>query len=165
MEIKGKFKTFGYWLSVLSVIGGISALIYFFVLGADTTPLAGKIALLVALTVLLGSYGRLLFDSNLLVIDTDNQTIAFTNQITRKRDIYGFDYFDGRIVCLEPIKGGYARNLYLVKEKRAVKKIADFMYSNHSEIEEALKPIQDLGTFNYSYTKTWRVSLGLPILD
>lgn len=165
MAIKGRFKTLGYRLSVLSFVGGISTIIYFLVSGFDNTPLAGIIFLFVVLTILIGGFGRLLFDSNFLVIDTVNKTIAFTNQLTRKRSIYSFDCFDGKIVCLEPIKGGYARNLYLVKEKRAVKKITDFMYSNHKQIEDALQPIQDLGTFKYSYIKTWKISLGLPILD
>jgi hypothetical protein len=53
----------------------------------------------------------------------------------------------------------------LVREKRAVKKITDFMYSNYKQIEDALQPIQDLGTFKYSHIKTWKISLGLPILD
>jgi hypothetical protein len=165
MEIKGKFKTFGYWLSVLSFVGGISTGMYFLIIGFNNTPLAGKIFFFVVLTILVGAYGRLLYDSNLLKIDTANSTIAFTNQLTRKHNFYHFEYFDGKIVCFEPIKAGYARNLYLVKEKRAVKKITDFTYSNYTEIEEALKPIQNLGTFNYSYLKSWKISLGLPILD
>lgn len=165
MVIKGKFRTFGYWLTVFSLVGGISAIIYILVFGFDNTPLVGIIFFLVVLTILLGGFGRMLFDSNFLVIDTKNDTITFTNQLTRKRSTFHFDYFDGKLTCLEPIKGGYARNLYLVKDKKAVKKISDFMYSNHKEIEDALQPIEDLGTFKYSYIKTWKISLGLPILD
>jgi hypothetical protein len=165
MVIKGKFKTFGYWLTILALLGGIYALVYFLLFGFDNTPLAGIIFFLVVLAILLGGFGRLLFDSNFLVIDTENQSITFTNQLTRKRSSFSFDYFDGKLICLEPIKGGYARNLYLVKDKIAVKKITDFMYSNHKQIEDALQPIKDLGTFKYSYIKTWKISLGLPILD
>jgi len=165
MVIKGKFKTFGYWLTVLALLGGIYALGYSLLFGFDSIPLAGIIFFLVVLIILLGSFGRLLFDSNFLVIDTENESITFTNQLTRSRSSFNFDYFDGKLICLEPIKGGYARNLYLVKDKIAVKKITDFMYSNHKQIEDALQPIKDLGTFKYSYVKTWKISLGLPIID
>jgi len=165
MVIKGKFRTFGYWLTVISLIGGISAIIYFLFFGFHNTTLAGLILFLVALIILLGGFGRLFFDSNFLVIDTENETITFTNQLTRKRSTFRFDYFDGKLISLEPIKGGNARNLYLVKDKKAVKKITDFMYSNHRQIEDALQPIKDLGTFKYSYIKTWKISLGFPILD
>lgn len=165
MVIKGKFRTFGYWLTVLALLGGVSAFFYILVFGFDNTPLAGIIFFFVVLTILLGGFRRLLFDSNFLVIDTENESITFTNQLTRKRSYFHFDYFDGKLICLEPMKGGYARNLYLVKDKKAVKKITDFMYSNHEQIENALQPIKDLGTFKYSYVKTWKISLGLPILD
>jgi hypothetical protein len=165
MVIKGKLRTFGYWLAVLSLVGGISAIIYLLVFGFDNTPLAGIIFFLVGLTILLGGFGRLLFDSNFLIIDTENESITFTNQLTRKRSSFHFDYFDGKLICLEPIKGGYARNLYLVKDKKAVKKISEFMYSNHKQIEDALQPVKDLGTLKYSYIKTWKISLKLPILD
>jgi len=165
MVINGRFKTFGYWLTILSLIGAIAATVYFLFFGFDQVPLAGIIFFFVALTILIGAFGRLLFDSNFLEVDIENETITFTNQLTRKRRTYNFDYFDGKIICLEPIKGGYARNLYLLKDKKAVKKITDFMYSNQKQIEEALQSIKDLGTFNYSYVKTWKISLGLPILD
>jgi len=165
MVIRGKFKTFGYWLTIFTLIGGISALIYCLVWGFDDTPLAGIIFFLFVLTILLGGFGRLLFDSNFLVIDTEKKSITFTNQLTRKRSSFQFDYFDGKLICLEPIKGGYARNLYLVKDKKAVKKISGLMYSNQKQIEDALQPVKDLGTFKYSYVKTWKISLGLPILD
>jgi hypothetical protein len=115
-------------------------------------------------TVLFGTFRHLLYDSNLIQIDTTKQTITFKNQLTRKRSSFQFSDFDGKLLCFEPIKGGYVRNLYLVINKRAVRKFTDFIYSNQSEIESALSSIKDLGTFNYSYLKTWRISLGLPIL-
>lgn len=121
MVIKGKFRTFGYWLTILSLLGGISAFVYILLFGFGNTPLTGIIFFLAALTILLAGFGRLIFDSNFLVIDTKNQSITLTNQLTRKRTSFPFDYFDGKLICLEPIKGGYARNLYLVKDKKALK--------------------------------------------
>lgn len=165
MVVKGKFRRLGYWLTVLSLVGGISAFAYILVFGFGSTPFAGVIFFFVVLTILLGGFGRLLFDANFLVIDTENQTITFTNQLTRKRRSFHFGYFDGKLICLKPIKGGHARNLYLVKDKKVTRKITDFMYSNYKQIEDSLKPVKDLGTFKYSYIKTWKISFGLPILD
>ncbi len=165
MQIRGQFRTFGFWLSVISVVGGIILFYYLVRTEFYNMAIPGVLFILLALIILFGTFGRLLYDANLVLIDTDNQTITFTNQLTRKKATYKFSDFDGRLICFEPIKGGYARNLYLIRDKKAVKKITDFMYSNHRELEESLHQIADLGTIKYSYMKSWKISLGIPILD
>jgi hypothetical protein len=162
--IESRFRTFGYWLTLISVVGGVLFTVYLFWSGFYRMHVLGVLFTLFSITVLFGTFGRLLYDSNLIQIDTTKQTITFKNQLTRKRSSFQFSDFDGKLLCFEPIKGGYVRNLYLVINKRAVRKFTDFIYSNQSEIESALSSIKDLGTFNYSYLKTWRISLGLPIL-
>ncbi len=164
MMIESRFKTFGYWLTVISVLVGVFFTIYLFWSGFYEMHILGVLFTLLSIIILFGTFGRLLYDSNLIRIDTTTQTITFKNQLTRTASSFQFSDFDGKLLCFEPIKGGYVRNLYLIIDKRAVKKFTDFIYSNQSEIEEALFSIKELGTFKYSYVKTWRISLGLPIL-
>ena len=165
MNIKGQFKTFGFWLSLISFIGGLCVLIYSFVFGMGNTPIAGQIFFYGVLGILLAVYGKLLYDANLVTVDTQNKTIDFVNIFTRHHVVYNFRDFDGKLVWYEPIKGAYVRNFYFIKDKKAVKKFSSFIYSNQKELEEALSDIKDLGTTNYTYLKSWKVFFGYPIID
>jgi hypothetical protein len=165
MLIEGKFKTFGFWLANIATFGGLILLFYFLFNENTTTPVARQIFLYLVIVLCISIYGKLLFDANFILIDTDTKIITFKNRFTRRKTTYKWSDFDGRLVIDEPVKGGWVRNYYLVKDKRALKKITAFMYSNQSEIEEALKEIKDLGTFKYSYLRSWKISLRLPILN
>ncbi len=165
MNIKGQFKTFGFWFSLISVIGGICVLIYCFAFGIGNTPIAGQIFLYSVLGILLAVYGKLLYDANLVTIDTESKTIKFINIFTRHHVVYNFRDFDGKLVWHEPIKGGHVRNFYFIKDKKAVKKFSSFIYSNQRELEETLSEIKDLGAKRYTYLKSWKVLFGLPIID
>src|SRR4051812_18529394 len=96
--IKGRFKTFGFWLSLVSVVGGVSVFIYCFAFGVGNTPLAGQIFFYGVLTILLAVYAKLLYDANLITVDTANKTITFVNLFTRHRSLYTFSDFDGKLV-------------------------------------------------------------------
>lgn len=164
MIIKGLFKTFGFWLSLVSIIGGLSVLIYCLVFGVGNTPIAAQIFLYSVLIILLAFYGKLLYDANLVTVDTESKTIKFVNVFTRHYSLYSFRDFDGKLFWYEPIKGGYIRNCYFIQDKKAVKKISSFIYSNQRELEEALADIKDLGTTRYSYLKSWKVFFGFQSL-
>ena len=165
MIIKGQFKTFGFWLALVSVIGGLSILIYWLAYGVGDIPLAGKIVFFCVCILLITIYGKLLYDANQITIDTEAKTISFVNLFTRHHSQYIFSDFDGKLVWFEPMKGFYPKNYYLIKNKKAVKKISSFIYSNQEELEEALKDIHDFGVTNYSYLKSWKVFFGFPIID
>lgn len=165
MIVRGRFRTFGFWVSVISVIGGTFIAIYLPLNGIDNTPTFGKIIFFVAIFLLLSVYGKLFYDANLITIDTTTRTITFTNRFTRAKSTYIFSDFDGKLVSYKPIKGSWAKFLYLVKDERVVKKMTDFMYSNQKELEEALAEIKDLGTVKYSLIKTWKMLLNKPVLD
>jgi hypothetical protein len=165
MIIKGQFKTFGFWLSLVSVIGGLSVFIYCFVFGVGNTPIAGQMFLYGVLIILLAVYSKLLYDANLIKVDTESKTITFVNLFTRHRSFYNFSDFDGKLVWFEPMRGFSSKNYYLIQNKKAVKKISGFIYSNQKEIEEALEDIKDLGTTKYSYLKSWKVFFGFSIID
>ena len=165
MIIKGQFKTFGFWFSLVVIIGGLSAFIYFIVFGVGNTPATGQFFLYLVLLILISVYGKLLYDANLVTLDTKNKSIAFVNIFTRHRSFYYFSEFDGKLIWYEPIKSGYVRNYYFIQNKKAIKKISGFIYSNQKQIEEALIDIKDLGISKYSYLKSWKIFFGFPIID
>lgn len=165
MIIKGQYKTFGFWISLLSVIGGLCVFLYYIINGAGNTPIAGQICLYSLMTLLVGLYGKQLYDANQISIDTDFKTITFINLFTRQKSIFHFDDFDGKLVWDEPIKGGTVRKCFLIQDRRAKKKISGFIYSNHLELEKALTEIKDFGKTNYSYLKSVKVLFGYPIID
>ena len=165
MIIKAQFKTFGFCISIISVIGGAITLVYCFIYGLGKTPVAAQIALYGILVLLISIYGKILYDANLITIDTAEQTIKFINLFTRHHLFYKFSDLDGKLVWYEPVKGGYAKNLYFIQNKKAVKKISGFIYSNQKELEEALADIKDLGNIKYSFLKSWKVFFGYPIID
>lgn len=165
MYIKGQFKTFGCWFSLVACITGLCVLIYALSFGVDITHVAGILFFYFVLSILLTIYGKILYDANLISIDIENKKIEFTNTFTRLKSVYDFMDLDGKLVWYEPIRGGHIRNFYLIKNKKAIKKISGFIYSNQRELEEALSEIKDLGTTNYSYLKSWKVFFGFPIID
>ncbi|HWI90574.1 MAG TPA: hypothetical protein VNT20_04825 [Flavisolibacter sp.] len=142
MTIKGQYKTFGFWFSLASV-GGLIALIYWLFIGLGDTPIAGQIFFGFVLFLLICIYGKLLFDANLITVDTTSKTVTFKNVLTQQTSTYHFTDFDGKLVWYEPIKGGQVRNFYFIHERKAIKKISGFIYSNQKELEEALVDIKE----------------------
>ena len=166
MIIKGQFKTFGFWLSLISVIGGLIILIYWLIYGfGDNIPMAGKIVSYCVCSLLIIIYANWLYNSNQITINTEAKTITFVNLFTLHRSFYNFSDLDGKLSWLEPMRGFYPKNYYLIQNKKAVKKISSFIYSNQKELEEALAEIRDFGITNYSYLKSWKVFFGFPIID
>lgn len=134
MIIKGKFKTFGFWFSISAVIGGLAILIGISIKGFGSAPVAAQVFLLTVVFMLISLYGKLLYDANSIKINTEAKTISFKNLFTGVKTVYNFSDFDGKLVCYKPIKGGWAKFIYLVKNKKVVKKINDFIYSNEKEL-------------------------------
>ena len=164
MLIEGKFRTFGFWLSACFLVFSLF-LAFNFIPHFKGMNWKGVFYISLVLGVSLGTFGRLLFDAHYIEIDTIYKTVQFKNRFTFKRTTYHFSDFDGKLICYEPISWGYVRNLYFIKDRKAVKKLTTLMYSNQAELEENLEEIKDLGSFEYSYIKTWKISLGLPIID
>jgi len=164
MIIKSGVKTFGFWLSVVSVIGGVIVCFYI-PFNHNQTPIQGKIFLYFVLLLLIGIYGKLLWDCNKLLINTDSKTITFKNRLTNKEITFPFGYFDGYIVSYQPTKIGSAKNIYLIKNKIFIKRICSFTYSNMSELENSLIPIKNLGSFQFSYWKSIKILFKKSVID
>ena len=165
MIIKGEFKTFGFWLSVISVLGGLFFFGFNIFWVLNNISFAGQLFFFLVFSILIGTYGKLLYDANIITIETANKCVTFKNILTRQHSTYYFSDFDGKLVWYKPIKYGRIRNLYLIKNKKAVKKISGFLYSNQKELENALIDIKDLGITNYSYLKSWKALFGCEIID
>ncbi|MEO7210671.1 MAG: hypothetical protein ABIY35_06990, partial [Chitinophagaceae bacterium] len=97
MIIKGKFRSFGFWFSLGSVLFGLCIFIYFTIHGLGNTPLSGQIFFYGVLIILLLLYGKFLYDANLITIDTVSKTITFVNKFNRHRSLYNFSDFDGKL--------------------------------------------------------------------
>ena len=113
----------------------------------------------------------LLFGSQLwryarvILIDSVNNTISFTNLFTRRQSVFSFDNFDGFVDMNQSARGGATyKVIYLVRQKKFAKKISSFYYSNLNELQEALTPIKYLGLQNFNIIKSVKILFNLRVL-
>ena len=173
MVIKSRVLSFGFGLSIFALLSaGIAILVILIDLGFGLNisgfidmPLFGKIFFLFVMLLAIGIFVKLLWDSNILIIDSELRTIKFTNRITWISSTYDFTYFDCSIIVFEPIRGGFARNCYLIKNRKVIKRIYSLIYSNQMELEKGLQEIKSLGEIKYSYINSAKILFGLPILE
>lgn len=173
MITKSKVLSFGFVLSLIALLGALTAITTAIIelesnlnfIGFVDMPVLGRIFFVFVMLIAISIYGKLLWDSNILLIDTKLKTIKFTNRLTLISSIYYFSYFDNSMIVFEPIKGGYARNYYLIKNRKVIKRITGFIYSNQNELEDALQEIKSLGEVKYSYLNSTKNLFRLPILE
>jgi hypothetical protein len=162
MTIKSNIRTFGFWYSILGGVFGIGMFISFcFYIQMDFLP---KLFSFVVIAILLITVGKILWDGNIINIDTDLKTITFKNRFTLISKRYNITYFDGYVFTYEPMKFKYPKNIYLVKNGVFLKKISSFIYSNHSEIEKGLFPLKNLGEVKYTHWNSFKIFIGRPII-
>jgi hypothetical protein len=103
---------------------------------------------------------------NRIELNNEKKTIIFQNIFNRSSKTYRFSEIDGSVIMFIPTRtyGRVIRSLYLIKEQKAIKTIADDMYSNQLELEEGLGDINFIGEIKYSYLKSIKIFLGLKIL-
>ena len=172
--IKSRTRTFGFWLMLIMTV----CMLTLFVSAISQTYLDFTIikmsmpthkALIFQLT--LTSLAALLFglqvwrDGNFITIDTFSKTITFSNFFTRHKQTNEFNTFDGFIDMYQKSKGGSYRVIYLVKDRKYIKKISSFIYSNLDELQDGLSPIEYLGQQEYNILKSIKVLLNKQVLD
>jgi hypothetical protein len=169
--IKSNVFKFGYFLSLFAFWGGLVMLVGFsIVFFYNYTPSRQNVPILELLYggfiffLLVGISGKRLWDAKIIVIDTEKRKIKTTNRFTRRTKVYDFGYFDGAVVINEPIRGGTARNYYLIKNRKVVEKISGFIYANQGELERGLQSINNLGMMRYSYRNAFRILFGVTLL-
>lgn len=80
-----------------------------------------------------------------LKIDLINKTIWFKHLLLRKEEAFNFNDFDGYVeYSTMRNKGGCYTYILLIKDKRAIKIILDYYYSNFDEIKVALSEMKQL---------------------
>ena len=120
MILKSKVDTFGFSYSLEAVIFSICVIAYFCL--ASVMDFAPRVFSLFVIVICLASFGKFLWDGNIIIIDTDLKTIIFKNRLTRIAKNYNLDYFDGYVFTYEPMKFTNHKNLYLIKNRIFVKK-------------------------------------------
>jgi hypothetical protein len=160
--IKSKFISFGFCLCVGMIVIGI----WFFLSSfSDARTVQQKYVLYGFVAFVFIFFGSMLWrEAKIILIDCINKTITFTNLFTRVKTINSFDDFDGYIDCYQSAKGGSYRVIYLVKDKKFVKKISSFYYSNLDEIQNGIAPMKYFGQQDFGLFKSIRVLFGLPVL-
>ena len=160
--VKSSFKTFGFWYT--SIATAVGALFCFLAL-LDRYTLDQKLVLLAGGSFWVFLFGGLLWkEAKLILIDTDNSTISFTNLFTREKAIYGFDQFDGFVELYQPSSGGRVRVLYLVRNAKFIKKVSSFYYSNLDELRTSISPIKYLGEEDFTLIKSLKILFNMKIL-
>jgi hypothetical protein len=126
-----------------------------------------QIVLVIAFGLLFSllSFCQLLRDCKLIIVDTTEKSITFTNFLTRKKATYNFNDLDGFVDLYQPAKGGSYKVLYLVQNEKFVEKISTFIYSNFTEIENNIKELEYLGQRDYSYLKSIKIMFNYKVLN
>jgi hypothetical protein len=113
--VKSSFKTFGFWYtSIATAVGAVFCLLALL----DRYTLDQKHVLLAVGLFFVILFGFFLWkEAKLILIDTANSTISFTNIFTRQKITYQFDQFDGFLVPTTGNVGGdkklFQNQLYL----------------------------------------------------
>ena len=102
-------------------------------------------------------------DAKLITIDTDLKTISFRNRFSGITHQYNFDYFQGYVACYQSSKMGRKRALYLINDRKYIRKISAFYYSNLGDLENSLRPMKYYGQQDFSILKSLRILLGMRI--
>ena len=163
MIINSRTKKFGFWLSIIAICGALFDLLFFRNINIPATHLI-VFANFALCSIILMAFKNL-WEGNQVEINTHVQQIFFKNIITQKNKLFPFGYFDGYIIIRGSIGGRLITYLYLIKDRRAVRKICSFAYSNFDELKTNLAEIKYLGEFKYSGRRTIKVLFNLPILN
>ena len=132
--------------------------------GFSNESILGHFVLIVVLLILLWIYGKMLWDANAIIIDTEMKNIIFKNRYTKKQKLYQFDYFDGFVTHYQYTKFGNFKVIYFVKDQRLLYKVSKAVYSNQDQMLAALPPIKDMGLIEYSFIDSIRNLLGRKVL-
>jgi hypothetical protein len=160
---KSRTKTFGFWILILATLFSIGIPIApFFQESNDKI----KVAALAFGSFLILFFGSQIWrDSKHILINSIDETITFTNLLTRQKTIYYFKEIEGYIDMYQSSRSGSYRVLYLVQDNKFVQKISTFIYSNVGEMEGALKPIKYLGQKDFSFLRSIKILLKLNVLN
>ena len=125
------------------------------------------ISLIIILGFLLFASLWLKTSATIITINTDQNTIAFTNFFTKNTKTYSFSNFDGYIQTVDinsKTRTEY-KVLCLLKDKVIIRKISGSFYSNIEELQEGLKSLNDLGFEKFGIAKKLKIFFKQPVLE
>jgi hypothetical protein len=125
------------------------------------------ISLIIILSFILFASLWLKESAAIITINTDQNTITFTNFFTKKAKTYFLNNFDGYIHTIDinsKTRTQY-KVLFLLKDKKIVRKISGSFYSNIEELQEGLKSLNDLGFEKFGITKKLKMFFKQPVLE
>ena len=104
--------------------------------------------------------------AKIITINTDQNTITFTNLFTKNTKTYSFSNFDGYLqtVDINSKTRTQYKVLCLLKDKVIVRKISDSFYSNIEELQEGLKSLNDFGFEKFGIAKKLKIFFKQPVL-
>ena len=159
---KSQFKSFGFWLMTLMVLFGLLFFLSAFL--QSRTEQQKQVCIVTGLVFILLFGSQLWRDAKIILINTFGKTISFTNLFTRQETVISFDDFDGFIDTFQSSKGGSYRVIYLVKDKKFIRKVSSFYYSNLDELQNSFADIKYLGRQNFNIIKSFKILLNMPVL-
>ena len=98
-------------------------------------------------------------------IDSENKTIKFKNAITRYTREYNFEYYDGYLDSFTTTSKTNYKVLFLIKNKKSIKKIEGYYYKNIDEMQKALSSMNYFGFNKNLGSINRRIFLNKPIVD
>ena len=105
--------------------------------------------------------------ATIITINTDENTITFTNFFTKNTKTYSFSNFDGYIqtVDINSKTRTQYKVLCLLKDKVIIRKISGSFYSNIEELQEGLKSLNDFGFEKFGIVKKLKIFFKQPVLE
>jgi hypothetical protein len=100
-----------------------------------------------------------------VIIDTSGKTISFQNIISRKIKTYSFADFDGFIDTFLNHRAAQYKTIGFIKDKKVIRYLDSFWFSNYSELRVAISSLDYLGTFNFGTWKRLKLLLRLQVID
>jgi hypothetical protein len=125
------------------------------------------ISLIIILGFLLFASLWLKTSATIITINTDLNTITFTNFFTKNTKTYSFSDFDGYIQTVDFNSKTHTQYkvLCLLKDKVIIRKISASFYSNIEELQQGLKSLNDFGFEKFGIAKKLKVLFKQPVLD
>jgi len=174
--MQSRHNTFGFWLFTIGaifffllVVSTISQ--YYFdtiiikIELRDTKDLFWQITL--ALVGLLIMISILWCNVKIIIIENYNKTISIKNLFIRTTKVYNFQELDGYIDTIVRHGRGFTsyKSLALIKDKKIIRKIDSFYYSNVHEMQTELKELKYLGFVKLDLIKSIKTIFNYPILE
>ena len=100
-----------------------------------------------------------------VAIDISSKKISFQNIISRRTKTYSFADFDGFVDTFLNHQAAQYKTIGFVKDKKVVRYLDSFWFSNYSDLREALSSSKYLGTYNFGTWKRIKLLLRMQILD